>query len=94
MTERAGDTPLYSIAVAAELSGVTPATLRLYEEKDLVTPARTAGGTRQYSEDDLEQIREIGRLQGDGINLVGIGRVMRLQDENDALRRRLDDLEG
>jgi MerR family transcriptional regulator/heat shock protein HspR len=89
MTERAGNTPLYSIAVAAELSGLPAATLRLYEEKGLLTPARTKGGTRRYSEDDLNRIRQVAGLQGDGINLAGIGRVMELQDENDDLRRRI-----
>ncbi|MDN4613974.1 MerR family transcriptional regulator [Leifsonia sp. F6_8S_P_1B] len=89
MTDRAGDTPLYSIAVAAQLSGLTPAALRLYEEKGLLTPARSEGGTRRYSEDDLARLREVARLQDDGINLAGIGHVMRLQDENAELRRRL-----
>lgn len=91
MTDRAGDTPLYSIAVAAELSGLTPAALRLYEDKGLLTPARSEGGTRRYSDDDLARLREVARLQDDGINLAGIGHVMRLQDENAELRRRLDE---
>lgn len=91
MTDRPSDTPLYSIAVAAELSGLTPAALRLYEEKGLLTPARSEGGTRRYSDDDLARLREVARLQDDGINLAGIGHVMRLQDENAELRRRLAD---
>ncbi len=90
MADRSGGTPLYSIAVAAELTGLPPATLRLYEERGLLTPARTEGGTRRYSEDDLERVRRVSRLQDDGINLTGIGRVIELQDENDDLRRRLD----
>ncbi|WP_158861908.1 MerR family transcriptional regulator [Leifsonia sp. AG29] len=94
MTDRGEDTPLYSIAVAAELSGLTAAALRLYEEKGLVAPARTDGGTRRYSEGDLSRLREISRLQEDGINLAGIGRVIELQGENDELRRRIDDLEA
>jgi MerR family transcriptional regulator/heat shock protein HspR len=91
MTDRPSDTPLYSIAVAAELSGLTPAALRLYEEKGLLSPARSEGGTRRYSDDDLARLREVARLQDDGINLAGIGHVMRLQDENAELRRRLAD---
>jgi MerR family transcriptional regulator/heat shock protein HspR len=94
MTDRPSDTPLYSIAVAAELSGLTPAALRLYEEKGLLSPARSDGGTRRYSEDDLARLREVARLQDDGINLAGIGHVMRLQDENAELRRRLDAAES
>jgi len=91
MTDRPGDVPLYSIAVAAELADLLAATLRLYEEKGLVTPARTEGGTRRYSEDDIAAIREVAVLQGDGINLAGIGRVLELRAENAELRRRLDD---
>ena len=90
MTDRPGDVPLYSIAVAAELADLPAATLRLYEEKGLVTPARTQGGTRRYSEDDIAAIREVAVLQGDGINLTGIGRVLELRAENAELRRRLD----
>ncbi|KQR51844.1 MerR family transcriptional regulator [Leifsonia sp. Leaf336] len=90
MTDRPGDVPLYSIAVAAELADLPAPTLRLYEEKGLVTPARTQGGTRRYSEDDIAAIREVAVLQGDGINLAGIGRVLELRAENAELRRRLD----
>ncbi|MCD5344840.1 MerR family transcriptional regulator [Agromyces sp. H3Y2-19a] len=89
MNDRAGGMPLYSIAVAAQLVELQPATLRLYEEKGLLTPARTEGGTRRYSEDDLALVRQVVRLQGDGINLAGIGRVLALEQENDELRRRL-----
>ncbi len=81
--------PVYSMAVAAELLGLAPATLRLYEQKGLLTPARTAGGTRRYSADEIERMRRIARLQEDGVNLAGIGRVMDLEDQNEALRRDL-----
>ena len=86
-----GSHPVYSIAVAAELAGLAPATLRLYEEKGLITPSRTGGGTRRYSDDDIATIQEVARLQEDGVNLAGVGHVLRLQHENDDLRRRLDD---
>ena len=91
MTDRPGNVPLYSIAVAAELAGLPAATLRLYEEKGLVTPARTEGGTRRYSDADIAAIREVAGLQGDGINLAGIGRVLELRAENADLRRRLNE---
>ena len=90
MTDRSGSLPLYSIAVAAQLADLPAATLRLYEEKGLITPARTEGGTRRYSDDDIAAIREVAALQGDGINLAGVGRVLELQAENAELRRRLD----
>lgn len=89
MVEKPEDTPLYSIAVAAELAGLTPAALRLYEEKGLLAPARTDGGTRRYSDADIARIRLVSQLQGEGVNLSGIGRVIELQEQNDALRREL-----
>jgi len=76
--------------VAAELAGLTPATLRLYEEKGLLTPARTEGGTRRYSDADIARVRLVAQLQEQGVNLTGVGRVIELQEENDALRRRLE----
>jgi MerR family transcriptional regulator/heat shock protein HspR len=90
MVDEPSGTPLYSIAVAAELAGLAPATLRLYEEKGLLTPARTEGGTRRYSDADIARVRLVARLQEQGVNLTGVGRVIELQEENDALRRRLD----
>ena len=90
MVDEPSDTPLYSIAVAAELAGLTPATLRLYEEKGLLTPARTEGGTRRYSDADIARVRLVAQLQEQGVNLTGVGRVIELQEENDALRRRLE----
>lgn len=81
--------PVYSMAIAAELLGLAPATLRLYEQKGLLTPARTEGGTRRYSAEDIERMRRIADLQADGVNLSGIGRVIDLEDQNEALRRDL-----
>ena len=91
MVQRSEDTPLYSIAVAADLAGLPQATLRLYERKGLIRPARTDGGTRRYSEDDLARIRQVAALQGDGVNLAGIGMVLNLQGENEVLRREIAD---
>ena len=76
------DRPLYMISVAAELVGMHQQTLRMYEAKGLVRPARTAGGTRLYSEADLERLRVIQRLTTElGLNLAGVEHVLRLEDE-------------
>ncbi len=90
MAQEASQTPLYSIAVASELAGLTPATLRLYEEKGLVAPTRTEGGTRRYSDADIARAREVSKLQAEGVNLGSAGRVLALQQENTALREQLD----
>jgi DNA-binding transcriptional MerR regulator len=76
--------------VAAELVGSAPQNLRLYEARGLLTPARSAGGTRRYSSDDLARLREIGRLLDDGLNLAGITAVLELQAANRALQAELD----
>ena len=82
------------ISVAAELVGMHPQTLRIYETKGLVRPGRTPGGTRLYSEHDLERLREIQRLTTElGLNLAGVRRVIALEDELEALRKQLDRLE-
>src|SRR4051812_16622863 len=74
--------PMYMISVAAELVGMHPQTLRIYENKGLVRPQRTPGGTRLYSEADLERLRIIQQLTGDlGLNLAGVELVLRLEDE-------------
>jgi len=91
MAERDSSTPLYGIAVAAQLSGVPEASLRLFEAKGLVAPARSDGGTRRYSDDDLERIRRVTGLRVEGINIVGIRRVLDLEDENAGLRDELAD---
>jgi len=77
------------ISVAAELAGVHPQTLRIYERKGLVDPARTGGGSRRYSDRDIERLRRIQQLTAAGLNLEGVRRVMALEDENDLLRRQL-----
>ena len=76
------DRPLYMISVAAELAGVHPQTLRIYERRSLVTPQRTAGNTRVYSDSDIERLRLIQQLtQEEGINLAGVVRIIELEDE-------------
>jgi MerR family transcriptional regulator, heat shock protein HspR len=86
--------PRYMISVAAELVGMHPQTLRIYEAKGLVRPRRTPGNTRLYSEADLERLRLIQRLTGQlGLNLAGVETVLRLEDELDRLRLRFERLE-
>lgn len=86
--------PRYMISVAAELVGMHPQTLRIYEAKGLLRPSRTPGGTRLYSEADLERLRLIQRLTSElGLNLAGVETVMRLEDELRRLRSRLDRME-
>jgi MerR family transcriptional regulator, heat shock protein HspR len=88
------DRPRYMISVAAELVGMHPQTLRIYESKGLIRPKRTAGNTRLYSEADLERLRVIQELTNDlGLNLAGVEHVLRLQDEVLRMRRQLDRLE-
>jgi MerR family transcriptional regulator, heat shock protein HspR len=81
---------VYGISVAAELVGSVPQNLRLYEARGLLSPARSDGGTRRYSNDDLDRLREIGRLLDDGLNLAGIATVLALQAANRALQAELD----
>jgi MerR family transcriptional regulator/heat shock protein HspR len=83
------DRAVYVISVAAELAGVHPQTLRIYERKGLLEPARTGGGSRRYSERDLDRLRRISGLTEAGLNLEGVKRVMELQDEVDRLRDEL-----
>jgi MerR family transcriptional regulator/heat shock protein HspR len=83
---------VYIISVAAELSGVHPQTLRTYERRGLLKPARTAGGTRRYSARDVERVQLIQELtQGDGVNLAGVLRILALQDRIEQMEERLDD---
>jgi MerR family transcriptional regulator/heat shock protein HspR len=92
MTEQ--ERPRYMISVAAELVGMHPQTLRIYESKGLVRPRRTPGNTRLYSEADLERLRLIQRLTTElGLNLAGVETVIRLEDELGKARARLDRLE-
>ena len=92
MTEH--ERPRYMISVAAELVGMHPQTLRIYEQKGLVRPKRTAGNTRLYSEADLDRLRLIQRLTNElGLNLAGVEHVLRLEDELRRTRARLGRLE-
>jgi MerR family transcriptional regulator, heat shock protein HspR len=88
------DHPRYMISVAAELVGMHPQTLRIYEQKGLVRPKRTAGNTRLYSDADLERLQLIQRLTGElGLNLAGVEHVLRLEDELRRLHARLGRME-
>ncbi|HVA31651.1 MAG TPA: helix-turn-helix transcriptional regulator [Gaiellaceae bacterium] len=87
------DRPMYMISVAAELAGVHPQTLRTYESKGLVRPKRTPGGTRLYSDADVERLRIIQRLTTElGLNLAGVELVLRLEDELRRAQAQLDAL--
>jgi len=83
---------VYVISVAAELTGVHPQTLRIYERKGLLDPARTIGGSRRYSERDLERLRRIQDLTNAGLNLEGVRRVMELEAEVAQLRADLEEV--
>ena len=86
--------PRYMISVAAELVDMHPQTLRLYENKGLVRPGRTPGGTRLYSDADVERLRLIHRLTTElGLNLAGVEHVLRLQDELNRARARMERVE-
>ncbi len=88
--------PLYMISVAAELAGVHPQTLRIYEQKGLVSPQRTSGNTRMYSQADIDRLQLINELTSEGINLAGVIRILDLKgrlderdDEIDSLHKRV-----
>lgn len=85
-----GNRAVYVISVAAELAGMHPQTLRIYERRGLVNPARTDGGNRRYSDADIAVLRRISELAGEGMNLEGIRRVMYLEAENTRLRTELE----
>ena len=86
--------PRYMISVAAELVGMHPQTLRMYEQKGLVRPQRTAGNTRLYSESDLERLRLIQRLTGElGLNLAGVEAVLGLEEQLQRMQARMERLE-
>lgn len=80
---------VYVISVAAELAGVHPQTLRIYERKGLVEPARTGGGSRRYSDDDVRQLRRIQELTNEGLNLAGVKRVLEMESELARIRHEL-----
>ena len=93
MTRHAEPDPsrgVYGISVAASLVGNAPQNLRLYEARGLLAPARSEGGTRLYSDNDLERLRVIADLLDDGLNLAGVHMVLGLQEENERLQGELD----
>jgi MerR family transcriptional regulator/heat shock protein HspR len=83
---------VYVISVAAELAGVHPQTLRIYERKGLLDPARTAGGSRRYSDADIQMLQRIQTLTNEGLNLAGVQRVLELEAELARVRSQLDAL--
>jgi MerR family transcriptional regulator/heat shock protein HspR len=85
---------LYVISVAAELAGVHPQTLRIYERKGLLSPARTSGRSRRYSERDIALLRRIQELTNDGVSLAGVHRVLALEDELRVAQDRIARLES
>jgi MerR family transcriptional regulator/heat shock protein HspR len=86
------DHGLLSISVTSELTGVNPQMLRVYEDKGLLAPHRTQGGTRRYSTNDVDRIDEITDLLGGGLNLAGVALVLELRSENRRLRRELESM--
>ena len=78
---RGRDRAVYVISVAAELAGIHPQTLRIYDRRGLVQPARTGGGSRRYSDADIEKLRRVHELTSEGMNLDGVERVLALEEE-------------
>jgi len=93
--KRTDDRGVYIISVAAELAGVHPQTLRIYERKGLLQPSRTAGNTRRYSQSDIDRLRSIQRLtQEHGINLAGVKMIVEMEAEMERLRRKMESMAG
>lgn len=92
MNEQDRNRPLYMIGVAAQLAGMHPQTLRAYEQKGLVTPKRTSGNTRMYSQADIERLELINELTDEGINLAGVIRILDLQGRLNERDQEIDDL--
>ncbi len=88
------NSPLFAIAIAAELSGMHPQTLRQYYRLGMVSPRRTAGQSRRYTMRDVVQLREISRLSAEGLNLEGIRRILELENQVTALAHRVSELES
>lgn len=86
------DHGVYGISVAAELTGIAVQSLRLYERYGLIAPARSQGGTRRYSADDLARLRRISELVDSGVNLAGVARILDLEDHNASLSATNTDL--
>lgn len=80
---------VFVISVAAELAGMHPQTLRIYERKGLIDPFRTPGGTRRYSQEDIDRLQLIQDLTGQGLNLEGVRQVLELQEENHRLKKKM-----
>ena len=89
MADRDANQAVYVISVAAELTGMHPQTLRIYERKGLLDPSRTSGGSRRFSERDLERLRHIQELTATGLNLEGVRRVLQLEAELARFREEL-----
>jgi MerR family transcriptional regulator/heat shock protein HspR len=83
------DHGLFSISIAAELAGLHPQTLRIYEREGLLQPIRSAGGTRRYSRNDVLRLQQICALTGEGLNVAGIRRVLQLQEETRQLQAQI-----
>jgi MerR family transcriptional regulator/heat shock protein HspR len=92
--ERADQRALYIISVAAELAGVHPQTLRIYERKGLIEPSRTEGRSRRYSDRDIALLQRIQELTNEGVSLAGVRKILELEAEVDDLRQRIATLEG
>jgi MerR family transcriptional regulator, heat shock protein HspR len=90
--ERRPERAVYIISVAAELSGMHPQTLRIYERKGLLRPARTAGNTRRYSERDIDRLRKIQELTQLGVNLAGVKKIMEMQAKLERVRDEMDEM--
>ena len=93
MSDRIKRRAVFVISVAAELAGMHPQTLRIYERKGLIDPYRTPGGTRRSSQEDIERLRLISDLTSQGLNLEGVRQVLSLQDEVERLRDKVDQME-
>ena len=93
MTARSKKRAVFVISVAAELAGMHPQTLRIYERKGLIDPYRTPGGTRRYSQEDIERLRLISELTSQGLNLEGVKQVLELQDEVRRLQAKVEEME-
>jgi MerR family transcriptional regulator, heat shock protein HspR len=90
MAARDGEAGVYAISVVAHLVGTGQQNIRLYERKGLLTPERTSGGTRQYSDSDLAVLKRIGELLDEGLNLAGVAKVLELEAANAKLRVQLE----
>ena len=91
-TDNIRDKPLYMISVAAELTGMHPQTLRVYEQKGLVNPGRSRGNTRLYSQSDIDRLNLISQLTDEGINLAGVVRILDMRERQLERERKIDEL--